>query len=342
MRALALSAALLALTVAQPASAQAPGALVAALTRGPCAQQLLAMDFAASAGQGFYCAAGRHYGSIQAVPGAAFSRASIGTAVDSAGRIINFGSGAPRITDQGLLVEQSRTNEVPFSSGATTWNLLAATVTANAGAAPDAATTATQIQEDATSNFHQVDRDVGPVAAATVYSFSFFAKVAGRNEIKFVYGVSGTNIIDSTIDLAAKTIIAGTTGVVFENYANGWVRVSLPNWTVASAGTLHLYIGLFNGGTNSYQGDGVSGVYIWGLQSEPGATISSLIPTGAAAVTRPADVLTLTYSPNGSSATAVYGAGSTASVTPTSPIDLGATGGGTWVGGYLRSLKVTR
>jgi len=42
-------------------------------------------------------------------------RASAGTAQDSAGNVVSFASGQPRVTNQGLLVEESRTNSQPYN-----------------------------------------------------------------------------------------------------------------------------------------------------------------------------------------------------------------------------------
>jgi hypothetical protein len=59
--------------------------------------------------QGVYRASGASY-SLANLPGWSFTRASTGTATNSAGTILSFASGQPRITDLGLLVEESRTN----------------------------------------------------------------------------------------------------------------------------------------------------------------------------------------------------------------------------------------
>lgn len=49
--------------------------------------------------------------------------------------------------------------------------------------------------------------------------------------------------------------------------------------------------------------------------------------------------MSLTYSPVGSSVSAVYQGGS-AAVAVASPINLGASSGGAWVGKYLQSFTV--
>ncbi|QTC91586.1 hypothetical protein [Brevundimonas goettingensis] len=66
----------------------------------------LALDFVA----GVYRLDGADYSSFAALPGASFSRTGAGTALTVAGGVTSFATGAPRITDRGLLVEEARTN----------------------------------------------------------------------------------------------------------------------------------------------------------------------------------------------------------------------------------------
>lgn len=63
------------------------------------------------------------------MPGWSFARASVGTATDLAGNVIQFASGEPRITNRGLLIEEARTNLLLNSATMATQS---ATVTAAA------------------------------------------------------------------------------------------------------------------------------------------------------------------------------------------------------------------
>jgi hypothetical protein len=81
-----------------------------AAMRSPAAG--LTLDFVAGA----YRLDGVEFASFGAMPGASFGRTGAGTAMSSAGHATSFATGAPRITDRGLLVEEARTNSLRNSA----------------------------------------------------------------------------------------------------------------------------------------------------------------------------------------------------------------------------------
>jgi hypothetical protein len=76
-----------------------------------------------------------------------------------------------------------------------------------------------------------------------------------------------------------------------ENYGNGWYRIS---WTSPTITNLNKYT-IRVGST----GDGVSGIFVWGAQVETGSIATSYIPTTTAAVTRNADVISVSGAVSG-------------------------------------------
>ena len=229
------------------------------------------------------------------------------TAAVSVGPVANLprldysgGASCPR-----LLLEPQRTNSQTYSEDltqATAWGLGDTTISANATTSPDGYQNADKLVETATTARHELYGK--SLAFSGTSSVSFFAKAAERRYLSaFVAG--DPSVGGATFDLQTGTITetSGGTTAKIEDYTNGWYRCS---FTTTSTATTTLYLCLrTNGGAptiETYAGDGTSGLYIWGAQTElAGAYASSYIPTLGAAVTRGADAASKT------SATALIG-----------------------------------
>jgi hypothetical protein len=240
----------------------------AILTSGPCAGVAVNLDFAAQAGQGLYCLNGQRYGSFQAVPGASFTRASVGTAVDSAGKFVTFGSGVPRITDLGLLVEESRTNLLlwsqAFDNAAWAANFAgtgsAPVVTANAALAPDGTMTADQVMFNVGSGTTSMDisaiQQVVAASNATAYAGSFWINCGAGLRLSFRHAAAlNYNLIDCT---------------------GAWQRVSSVEISGTTAATMQIGI---RQGTNLGALSPSATVYLWQADLQQGVTVLSAIPT---------------------------------------------------------------
>lgn len=232
----------------------------------------------------------------------------------SSGLLVGTATNVPRIEYDlnggvlGVLLESSRQNIIlrseEIDNAAWTKSGLAGTpIGANAGVAPDGVTSADQIVEASGGTFHLVQQDC-TVTANSAYSISAFLKAAGRNFARIQLSNTGTTdgvYID--VNLSAGTIGTPTafgtgSGAVasITAYGNGWYRVSLTGVIDAASTTARVQVLTSSAlGTINYSGDGVSGVYLWGVQLELGAFATSYVPTTSAGVTRAADVCNRTY-----------------------------------------------
>jgi hypothetical protein len=151
------------------------------------------------------------------------------------------------------------------------WNLVRASVSANAVANPiNGAIDAGALVEDATAaNNHYAYRNESFVNGQS-YRCSAYAKPMGVNRnFTLYFGASafGTNPYGH-FDLQNGTIEGSGNGASasIESVGSGWYRVILEvTATNTAASDLYLYLREV-GGNSTYDGDGASGVYIWGVQ----------------------------------------------------------------------------
>ena len=191
-----------------------------------------------------------------------FTRASNGTRVNSAGLVEVVAWN---------LVEQSETFENAV------WLKFDASATANATTAPNGTTTADKFVEGTGSSIHRFNQGLSIVNGQS-YTFSVYAKASERTRI-LLRTYNGTDDLDTYFDLTNGTIVSGT-GTI-ESVGNGWYRLSRTFTATSSISSNFInQLLLVNTGTNiSYTGNGTSGLFLWGAQTNIGSTAKPYFPT---------------------------------------------------------------
>jgi hypothetical protein len=234
------------------------------------------------------------------------SRATTGTYIGSNGYLTtaaintaryNYTSTNLSISPK-LLLESAANNLVAYSETVSSWNVWKLNPVANnVVISPDGAQTADKIIENSTLDAHNISQTV-TVTAGKVYTFSCYVKAAERTRALLCTYISngGFNMEQISVDLITGDVsIPSTSGVTIPlaysvtPLINGWFRCSITAMAKASVLTAW-YVGLSTG-VETYQGDGTSGIYVWGAQFEEGYTATAYIPnyTGGT-MARAADV----------------------------------------------------
>ena len=215
----------------------------------------MTLDFA---GQSYFKQQAQY--ALASVPGYSFTRASAGYAQNATGLLLPFLSGAPRVTDKGVLVEGARTNLLLYCRDFTN----AAWVKTNATAALD-----------------QIGMDGVAASASSLLATSALATVlqtivsasTGRATTCYVKRLVGTGTIEFTEDGISYTDITAQIN------ASTYTRITL-------TGTILNPVVGFRITTS---GDKIAVDF---GQCESAAFASSPILTTSASATRAADVLT--------------------------------------------------
>jgi len=239
------------------------------------------------------------------LPTVSFTRASTGYRYNSAGVLVPEATDVARfqydpvtLTPRGLLVESAGTNILTYSEDFSNaaWGKTNITVTANAVAAPDGATTADAFVENGATAGHNSARSA-TYLNATTYVHSVYAKQDTRTWL-YIYtdpgrfGGAGFTFFNLATGTVGTTSAGVTASMTLE--ANGFYRcVAIA--TTTSAGAANFAVGLSTGdGVLSHAGDGVSKLYVWGACIVADAVRSSYIQTVASTATRSADVALVT------------------------------------------------
>ena len=190
----------------------------------------------------------------------------------------------------GFLIEQASTNLILYSSNATQtgWASGSVSITATANIAPDGTQTAQRLVEDTSTGVHRVQTALNSYSGT--YTASIYAKAYGTNRRLSINtnAILGTGIV--YFDLVTGTVASGTGTITA--VGNGWYRCSVTGTGTGTSNWVYYEIAT-TANSDSYTGDGWSGIYIWGAQLEALANSTSYIPTTGAQATRAQDSATI-------------------------------------------------
>jgi hypothetical protein len=199
---------------------------------------------------------------------------------------------------KGLLIEESRDNlflQSQALDNATNWATGASSVSANAAISPENINNAFKLISDTNVTTHNLRQ--GITRASSTVTASIFAKQSEYPKLGIREGAATGGY--ATFNLSTGAVIgqgSGGSGTI-TNIGNGWYRCTLtitgtnprfdfyPLPSAFTSGSPHTY---------TYAGNGTDGIYLWGAQLEAGAFATSYIPTTTTALTRNADVATIT------------------------------------------------
>ena len=198
----------------------------------------------------------------------------------------------------GLLIEESRTNLLTYSSDFTAWSggvFGGLVITPAQNIAPDGNLTASLFSSSASSTAGTLVRKVTTTAINTAYTASCYFKQGSARYglIRLIFVNTGG---DCYFDLQSGVVSsqsAGITSATITPVGNGWYKCVATGTTQATITNNLLDVGL---STSSGAFTAVSGssVFTWGAQLEAGAFATSYIPTVASTVTRAADSASMT------------------------------------------------
>jgi len=264
------------------------------------------------------------------------TRATTATRFNSAGLIESVASGVPRLdyyTSGGtagcpsLLVEPSGSNLAFHSevwAAGSNWNLSAGstprvtrvTGSTDAFKAPDGTFTANALSPTSGNVSHQFFSN-SPTeityTSGTIYTQSAFFKAGTGDAGRYVQLTFGspqfTQVGYANFDLQVGAVVAsgGTAdanrNARIENYSNGWYRCAFTATCNASGATNGVFAALITASgasrAPSFSGTVTDVLYGWGAQLETGSVATSYIPTTTAAVTRAADVISVSGAVSG-------------------------------------------
>jgi hypothetical protein len=221
------------------------------------------------------------------------------TRVNSSGLIEGVNANLPRfdydpitLAPKGLLIEELRTNLVPYSQDFSnpTWSKSNVAATADTTVAPDGTTTADTLTASSASGFTwQVVSFTGDGDKTMSCFVKAGTAATSVVQIRDATAIANRGYFIITWTAGVPSVVRLTTGTVLgvDAFPDGWYRLRLlASNVVAANSNQYRFLPDTTAGTGT--------VIVWGVQAENGAFATSYIPTTTTSLTRNADAVTMT------------------------------------------------
>ncbi|MEJ6791978.1 MAG: hypothetical protein QNK89_04395 [Lacinutrix sp.] len=186
-----------------------------------------------------------------------------------------------------LKSEETRTNLQIYSEDFTQNNWIKSnlSVTGNDTIDPKGVERADKIIPNTVNTFHHVQNIITGSGYGYSSTYSVFVKKAGYSQVELLLAYSASpfsTIAQVKFDLDTLETFGTTIGTAFEyqDYGNGWYRLQINAIVSLGATSAILRVAVFDQQSQTFLGNGVDGLYVWGAQFESlAAKASSYIPT---------------------------------------------------------------
>ena len=198
---------------------------------------------------------------------------------------------------EGLLIESQATQYAHYSEQFDNnggWAKVNATIQPNAAVSPDGTLSADLLVEadeaSGTNSHYAKQNTLSSVAVGDTYTWTVFAKAAGRNYATIYTTVGGANTygIWNLLD-GSVTTTSGGGSFSSSDCGNGWYRLQVTfTTTTTSGGSTYFYVAS-DGSTFGYAGNGYGSVLLWGANLTETVSSVSYVKAESSTVTKAVD-----------------------------------------------------